>query len=226
MTTALAGVTVIVPARNEAAAIGAVVRSLRLLGADRVIVADDASTDRTVAEARAAGAETVRSAGRGYGWACHAGAAAAAGSPYVGFIDGDGSFSAEDLGSLVRLLHGGADLAVGTRTRTAAMPLHQRSGNALILALLRLLYGVTIADIAPLRVIRGASLDRLAMRPTRYGWLAEMLAKAARRRMRIVAVPVRYGPRLGGVSKVSGSLRGSILAGIDLLGALRTYRNW
>ena len=106
------------------------------------------------------------------------------------------------------------------------MPFHQRSGNALTLALLRLLYGVTIADIAPLRMIRGGSLEHLAMRPTRYGWLVEMLAKAARRRMRIVAIPVRYGPRLGGVSKVSGSLRGSILAGIDFLGALRSYRSW
>ena len=226
MTTALAGVTVVVPARNEEAAVGAVVRSLRLLGADRVIVVDDASTDRTAAEARAAGAETVRSAGRGYGWACHAGTAAAAGSAYVGFIDGDGSFSAEDLGSLVGLLHESADLAVGTRIRSAAMPFHQRGGNALTLALLRLLYGVTIADIAPLRAIRGGSLDQLAMRPTRYGWLVEMLAKAARRRMRIVAVPVRYGPRLGGVSKVSGSPRGSLLAGLDFVDALLTFRRW
>lgn len=226
MNDALAGVTVIVPARNEAAAIGAVVRSLRALGAARVIVVDDASTDPTLAEGRAAGAETVHSLGRGYGWACHAGAVAAAGAPIVAFIDGDGSFAAEDLGSLVRLIRAGADLAVGTRRRAAAMPLHQRLGNALTLALLRVLYGLTIADIAPLRAIRSGALDQLQMRPTRYAWLVEMLAKASRRRLRIVATPVRYGPRVGGVSKVSGSPRGSVLAGIDFLGALLLYRRW
>lgn len=226
MTTALAGVTVIVPARNEVEAIGGVVRSLRDLGAARVIVVDDASTDQTAETARAAGAETVCSRGRGYGWACHAGVAAAARAPIVAFIDGDGSFRAEDLGSLVRLVHGGADLAVGTRRRAAAMPLHQRSGNALTLALLRTFYGLTIDDIAPLRAIRGASLDRLEMQPTRYAWLVEMLAKASRRRLRIVALPVHYSRRVGGVSKVSGSLRGSVLAGIDFLGALGAYRNW
>lgn len=218
--------TVIVPARNEAAAIGTVVRSLNALGAARVIVVDDASTDPTAAEARAAGAETVRSRRRGYGWACHAGAATAAGAPIVAFIDGDGSFVAEDLGSLAQLIRAGADLAVGTRLRAVAMPLHQRFGNALTLALLRTLYGLTIADIAPLRAIRGASLDELEMRPTRYAWLVEMLAKASRRRLCIVATPVRYGPRVGGVSKVSGSLRGSVLAGIDFLGALAAYRRW
>lgn len=218
--------TVIVPARNEAAAIGTVVRSLRALGATRVIVVDDASTDPTAAQAHAAGAEMVRSRGRGYGWACHAGAAAAAGAPIVAFIDGDGSFVAEDLGSLAQLIRDGADLAVGIRRRAADMPLHQRSGNALILALLRTLYGLTLDDVGPLRAIRGASLDRLEMRPTRYAWLVEMLAKAARRRLRIVTLPVHYGPRLGGVSKVSGSLRGSVLAGIDFLGALAAYRRW
>jgi hypothetical protein len=77
-----------------------------------------------------------------------------------------------------------------------------------------------------LRAIRREALDRLEMRPTRYAWLVEMLAKAARRRLRIVAQPVRYGPRIGGVSKVSGSPRGSVLAGIDFLWALLAYRRW
>ena len=226
MTGSLAGVTVVVPARNEAAAIGAVVRSLRALGAPRVIVVDDASTDATAAEARAAGAETLASGGRGYGWACHAGAAAAPDAPIVGFIDGDGSFEAEDLATLVALVGGGADLAVGTRTRTAPMPLHQRLGNTVTLALLHSIYGLPVSDIAPLRAVRRAALDALEMRPTRYAWLVEMLAKAARRRLRVVARPVRYGPRRGGVSKVSGSPRGSLLAGVDFLTALLSYRRW
>jgi glycosyltransferase involved in cell wall biosynthesis len=222
----LADTTVVIPARNEVAAIGAVVRSVCALGAARVIVADDASDDGTAAEARSAGAEVVASRGRGYGWACHAGAAAADRSQIVGFIDGDGSFDPRDLASLAQLIRDGADLALGMRDRTLRMPLHQRLGNGLTLALLRVLYGLSLGDIAPLRAIRVDALGRLDMRPTRYAWLVEMLAKAARRRLVIVAVPVRYGPRLGGVSKVSGSPRGSLLAGIDFLGALLSYRRW
>jgi len=226
VTDTLADTTVVVPARDEAAAIGAVVRSLRALGVARVIVVDDASSDATAARARAAGAEVVPARGRGYGWACHAGAAVADGSPIVGFIDGDGSFDPRDLASLARMVRDGADLALGTRDRAIAMPLHQRVGNRLTLALLRLLYGLSLRDIAPLRAIRREALDGLEMRPTRYAWLVEMLAKAARRRLRIVAWPVRYGPRVGGVSKVTGSPRASALVGIDFLGALFAYRRW
>ncbi|MDP9245889.1 MAG: glycosyltransferase family 2 protein [Chloroflexota bacterium] len=226
MTDRLADTTVIIPARNEAAAIAGVVRSVRALGPARVIVVDDASTDATAAEARRTGADVVPSRGRGYGWACHAGAAAVDGSRIVAFIDGDGSFDPGDLASLAQLVRDGADLAVGTRIHARAMPLHQRLGNGLTLALLRVLYGLRLGDIAPLRAIRVDALERLEMRPTRYAWLVEMLAKAARRRLHIVALPVRYGPRIGGVSKVSGSPRGSLLAGIDFLGALLLYRHW
>ncbi|MEP7003729.1 MAG: glycosyltransferase family 2 protein [Chloroflexota bacterium] len=223
---ALADTAVVIPARNEEAAIGAVVRSVRAQGAALVIVADDGSTDATASVARSAGALVIPSRGRGYGWACHAGAAAAGGSPIIAFIDGDGSFEPEDLVSLARLVRDGADLALGMRDRGLAMPAHQRLGNFLTLALLRVLYGLRLGDIAPLRAIRVDALARLEMRPTRYAWLVEMLAKAARRRLRIVVLPVRYGPRIGGVSKVSGSPRGSLLAGIDFLGALISYRRW
>ena len=225
MTDPLRDTTVVIPARNEAAAIGDVVRGIRGLGAARVIVVDDASTDKTVTAAQCAGAEVIASAGRGYGWACHAGAKAA-GSEIVAFIDGDGSFDPRDLAALARLVREGADLAVGTRRGAVAMALHQRLGNRITLALLRSLYGLSLRDIAPLRAIRVAALQRLEMEPTRYAWLVEMLAKAARRRLRIVAIAVSYGPRVGGTSKVSGSPRGSILAGLDFLGALIRYRRW
>ena len=221
----LADTVVIVPARDEAASIAAVVRSLRALGVARVIVADDASRDRTAAVARGAGADVVRSAGRGYGGACHAGVQVAAGASIVGFIDGDGSFDARDLAHLVGMIRDGADLAVGRRDRFM-MPAHQRIGNAVTLALLRALYGVSLRDIAPLRAITKEALDRLEMRPTRYAWLVEMLVKAKRRRLRIVAAPVRYGPRTGGTSKVSGSVQGSLLVGLDFVVALIAYRRW
>ena len=225
MTEPLQDTTVVIPARNEAAAIGDVVRGIRALGAARVIVVDDASTDKTVMAARCAGAEVIASAGRGYGWACHAGAKAAR-SEIVAFIDGDGSFDPRDLAALAHLVREGADLAVGTRPGTVVMALHQRLGNRITLALLRSLYGLSLRDIAPLRAIRVAALRPLEMEPTRYAWLVEMLAKAARRRLRIVDIAVSYGPRVGGTSKVSGSPRGSILAGLDFLGALIRYHRW
>ena len=226
MTSELSGTTVIVPARDESGSIGDVVGALCALGAARVIVVDDASRDGTALIARAAGAEVVRSSGRGYGWACHAGVAAANGAPIVAFIDGDGSFDPRDLADLVALIRGGADLAVGTRVHASAMPLHQMVGNAVTLALLRALYGVNLRDIAPLRAITGRALARLEMRPTRYAWLVEMLAKASRRRLRIAARPVHYGRRMAGTSKVSGSARGSLLAGLDFISALIAYRRW
>ncbi len=222
----LADTVVIVPARDEAASIAGVVSSLRGLGVGRVIVVDDASSDRTAAIARAAGADVVRSTGRGYGGACHAGVQAAGAAPIIGFIDGDGSFDARDLADLVGMIRGDADLAVGTRDRSLAMPPHQRIGNAVTLALLRSLYGVSLRDVAPLRAITKEALDRLEMRPTRYAWLVEMLAKAKRRRLRIVAAPVSYRRRTGGTSKVSGALRGSVLSGLDFVVALIAYRRW
>lgn len=226
MTALLDGVVVIVPARDEASSIGDVVDALRALGAARVIVGDDASRDGTAAVARRAGADVVPAAARGYGWACHAGMEAADGATLVAFVDGDGSFDPRDLGDLVAEIRLGADLAVGTRPRTRAMPTHQRIGNTITLALLHSLYGVRLRDIAPLRVITGEALARLEMGPTRYAWLVEMLAKASRRGLRIVAVPVRYGRRTGGTSKVSGSPRGSLLAGLDFVSALVAHRRW
>jgi len=224
---ALGCTTVIVPARDEAAAVGNVVAGLFRSGAARVVVVDNASRDATRAVARAAGAEVVDASRRGYGWACLAGTRAAHGSELVGYIDGDGSFRARDLARLAELVSGGqADLAIGVRGRTAIMPAHQRVGNAATCAALRALYGVTISDVAPLRVIRADLLRELDMQGTRYAWLIEMLAKAARRGARIAACEVDYGPRQGGTSKVSGSARGSLLAGLDFFRALATYRTW
>ncbi len=168
----------------------------------------------------------MRAEVRGYGHACAAGVRAAGDAELVAFIDGDGSFDSADLARLTALTASGdADLALGARVGTA-FPLHQEIGNRLVLALLRLCYGLALDDVAPLRVVRGDLLARLEMRGSRYAWLVEMLAKAARRRARIAVVPVRYGPRRGGSSKVSGTLGGSFLAGLDFLGALVRYRRW
>jgi glycosyltransferase involved in cell wall biosynthesis len=222
----LARAAVIVPARNEAAAIGGVVADLREAGAARVIVVDNDSRDGTAAIARAAGAEVVGAERAGYGWACLAGVHAARDAEIVAFIDGDGSFRASDLDALAAIVAAGrADLAVGARCG-ARMPAHQRLGNALTCAVIRAFYGVGLRDVGPLRAIRGDVLRRLDMRGSRYAWLVEMLAKAARVGARIAAREVSYGARRGGRSKVSGSARGSLLAGVDFLRALVSYRTW
>lgn len=203
------------------------VGALRRAGADSVIVVDNDSRDATGERARAAGANVVQAERRGYGWACLAGARAAAQRELIGFIDGDGSFVADDLERLAALVaRGEAELALGARVGPLALPVHQRAGNAIVLALLRSLYGVSLPDVAPLRVIKTDLLRDLDMRGSRYAWLVEMLAKAARRHARIAVLPVAFGPRRGGRSKVSGSLRGSVLAGLDFVDALVRFREW
>ncbi len=224
---ALARTTVIVPCRDESAAIGAVVAELRAAGAADVIVVDNGSRDATAAVAARAGARVVREDRLGYGWACLAGVRAAPDADLVAFMDGDGSFAAADLARLAAVVAcDDADLALGARRTSVPLPLHQRAGNALTLALLRLVYRLALPDLAPLRVVRGDLLRSLDMRGSRYAWLVEMLCKAARRDARIAVVQVDYGPRRGGQSKVTGSLRGSLLAGIDFLRALWGLRAW
>ena len=114
-----------------------------------------------------------------------------------------------------------ADLVLGSRTKDAlslkAMLPHQRSGNRLVAFLLRLLYGLEVTDLGPFRAIPKETLLALAMTEMTYGWPIEMMVKAAQTGLRVVEVPVTYRTRLGGRSKVSGDLRGTILAGYHIL---------
>jgi len=223
----LARTSVIVPCRDESATVGAVVAELRAAGAAGVIVVDNGSRDETATLAARAGARVVREARQGYGWACLAGIRAAPDAEIVAFMDGDGSFSAADLALLVaRIACDEMDLALGARHGSAALPLHQRAGNAVTLALLHLLYGLALPDLSPMRAVRGELLRSLDMGGSRYAWLVEMVCKAVRRDARIAVVPVSYGPRRGGHSKVTGSLRASLFAGADFVRALWELRAW
>jgi hypothetical protein len=100
---------------------------------------------------------------------------------------------------------------------------HQRLGNQLVAALVRWLYGVRVTDVGPFRAITRSTLDTLSMRELTYGWPTEMLVKAARHGARVVEVPVSYRARRGGVSKVSGTLRGTVLAGYRMLALTFKY---
>jgi len=183
---------------------------------DEIIVVDNGSTDDTAAVAYAAGAQVVVEPRRGYGAACRAGADAATGEVLV-FMDGDGSFAPAECTALVAPIVGGrADLALGTRMQggmqQGAMPLHQHWGNRLVAGLLRQLYGVQVTDLGPYRAIRRDLLQTLQMQEMTYGWPVEMMIKTARNGGVLVETPVTYRPRAAGVSKVGGSIKGTLLA--------------
>lgn len=219
--------SVIIPALNEAGNIADLVRESWLQKVDQVIVVDNGSTDGTGQIARQAGAEVIYEPRPGYGYACAAGAAAADADSLV-FLDGDYSSLPNEMERLLDPLRSGrADLVLGSRELggilPGAMPGHQRFGNWLASRLMRSLYGLPVTDLGPYRAIRADLLRSLAMREMTYGWPTEMMVKAARRRARVVEVPVSYHRRRTGRSKVSGTVRGSVLAAYYILGVTMRY---
>jgi glycosyltransferase involved in cell wall biosynthesis len=221
-------ISVIIPALNEAGNIAALVAEVYATAPVEVIVVDNGSTDATAAEAHAAGACVVSEPRRGYGYACAAGVAAAREAEVLLFLDGDYSFLPRDLPELIKPIERGeADLVLGSRTRghieRGSMPPQQRWGNWLTARLMNRLYGLSITDLGPYRAVRRSALDQIDMQEMTYGWPVEMIVKAARRRARIVEVPVSYHSRRAGQSKVSGTLRGTILAGWRIMSVTLRY---
>ena len=222
-------VAVIIPALNEAATIGGLVAGARQ-HVGWVVVVDNGSTDGTDEAARVAGAEVVAEPRRGYGYACASGSARALelGANALVYMDGDGSARPEELPQLLKpLAEGTVDLVLGSRVLGGAEPgalaPHQRFGNALSAALMRRLYDIAVTDLGPYRAIRAGLLRDLEMREMTYGWPTEMTVKAARRGAQVVEVPVTWANRLAGRSKVSGTVRGSVLAGVYILGVTLRY---
>ena len=197
----------ILPALDEADALPATLAG-RPEGL-RVLVVDNGSRDGTPDVARALGAEVVHEPRRGYGTACWRGAVAAEGADVLVYLDADGSLSWDDFPAVASpVLAGAADVVVGRRCRAlrerGAMPWHAAVANALLARLCGLLSGVRLRDIGPYRAVRRDQLLALGMRDRTYGWPLEMLLRAGRAGWRVREVPVRYGTRAGGRSKVSG----------------------
>jgi glycosyltransferase involved in cell wall biosynthesis len=222
---------IIIPALNEAGNIrrlmSEIPTKLPLVSDIKVIVVDNGSTDSTADEARDAGAIVVKEPQRGYGYACAAGLRASEKADVLVFMDGDGSFDPAEMTVLVRpIAEGLADLVFGSRairTEPGAMPPHQRFGNRLVSRLMRLLYGLKVTDLAPYRAIRRDHLFALGMQEMTFGWPTEMMVKAARCNYRIAEVSVSYRKRWSGQSKVSGTLRGTVLATYFILGVTLRY---
>jgi glycosyltransferase involved in cell wall biosynthesis len=221
-------VTAIIPALDEEATIGAIVARLDRRLVHDVIVVDNGSGDRTGERAAVAGARVVREPRKGYGTACAAGIAAAAGADVLVFLDGDGSDVPEDLPRLLDpIQRGEADLVLGSRAlgrrEPGSLAAHQLWGNRMVLCLLHLLYGVRLTDFGPFRAIRADALRCLGMSHPTYGWPVEMVVKAAKSGLRMAEVPVDWRRREAGRSKVAGTLRGSLFAGYHLLATVLRY---
>jgi Glycosyl transferase family 2 len=218
-------IAVVIPALNEEAAVGDVVTGVRAaLGQhlDQLIVADNGSTDRTAQVASAAGATVVSEPERGYGAACLAALALVKPeAEIVLFVDSDGSDIVADAPKIIAsLVEGSADLVIGSRVAAfiepGAMTVPQRFGNWLAPLLVRLIWDVRYSDLGPFRAIRRDALERLSMQDRDFGWTIEMQVRAAKQGLRIVEVPTGYRRRIG-ISKISGTIRGVLLAGTKIL---------
>jgi glycosyltransferase involved in cell wall biosynthesis len=226
------GVALIIPAWNEAGAIGAVLSEVPPELVDWVLVVCGDSTDGTAEIAVAHGARALGQSRPGYGAACRAGAEAARalGARYLVFLDGDYADPPHYLGRvLAPLLAGSADLVLGWRdlsAHPAALPPHARLGNRVVLAALGVLLGRPLRDLPSFKAIRLEALDCLQMGELSYGWTVEMIVKSVRAGLRIAEVPVVYRPRLAGDSKVSGTLHGTLGAAWKLCSCAARYVRW
>lgn len=223
-------IKVIIPAFNEADSISKVIKELPS-SVSEIIVVNNNSTDTTVLNAENAGATVLSENRKGYGYACLKGldyVAKQSKSPdIIVFIDGDYSDYPEELEKVVApIIEKDIDFVVGARTKNlreeGSMTPQQVFGNWLATFLMRLFFGAKFTDLGPFRAIKYEKLKELEMEDKTYGWTVEMQLKVLRKKMTYIEVPVRYKKRIG-VSKVSGTIKGSIFAGIKILAWIFKY---
>ncbi len=226
-------VLVIIPAFNEAHSIGKVVADIPRSLVQEIVVVNNNSTDETEANARVAGATVLREDRKGYGQACLCGIAYAAAKTnadrptIIVFIDGDYSDYPGEMDLLVTpIVEDGYDMVIGSRALGArekgSMTPPQVFGNWLATTLIRWFYRTRYTDLGPFRAIKMDRLLELDMQDTTYGWTVEMQLKAAKKRFKTTEVAVTYRRRIG-VSKISGTVKGTILAGYKILYTIFRY---
>ncbi|MDP4586771.1 MAG: glycosyltransferase family 2 protein [Flavobacteriales bacterium] len=225
-------IDVIIPAWNEEQSIAKVIADLPASHVREVVVVDNNSTDQTSKVAAEAGATVLLERKQGYGAACLKGIAhvnkKALPPDIIVFIDGDYSDYPEQLPELVApIINEGMDMvigsrAIGQREKGAMMP-QQIFGNWLATSMMRVLYGVRFTDLGPFRAITTKALNAIEMKDQTYGWTVEMQVKAAKKGLKFTEVAMNYKRRIG-VSKVSGTLKGTILAGYKIITTILKYR--
>jgi len=213
---------VVIPALNEEESIALVIGKIPSI-VDKIVVVDNGSTDNTKESASNAGALVLDQPIRGYGHACSLGVEylKSYDIDIIVFLDGDYSDFPEELPLLVSpILYGGYDLVIGSRTRgkdeAGALLFQAKIGNKLAGLLINLFWGVKYTDLGPFRAIKMAKYDELSMCELTYGWTVELQIKAAKRKMKILEVPVSYRRRIG-KSKVTGTLSGTLKASYGIL---------
>jgi len=225
-------IAVIIPAHNEEQSIGKVIHDIPKEWVDTVIVCSNNSDDNTVAVAKKAGAIALEESKKGYGWACMKGINYAKILPIppdiIVFMDGDYSDYPQELPKVVKpIIDNNIDLVIGSRAKgqkeAGSMTFPQRFGNWLSTRLMRLIYGVTYSDLGPFRAIKLNQLLALNMQEMTFGWTIEMQIKAAKHKMTYTEVPVNYKVRIG-ESKVSGTVKGAVMAGIKILWCIAKYK--
>lgn len=224
-------IVVIIPAFNEEQSIDKVILDVPRDWVDEVIVVDNNSTDKTAAIAQTAGATVLAQPQQGYGNACLKGIEYAKSlnptPDIVVFIDGDYSDYPEEIPIVVEpILEHNMDMVIGSRAlgnrQKGSMTIPQIFGNWLATTLLRLFYGVKYTDLGPFRAIKFDKLMQIGMVDRTYGWTVEMQLKAAKHKLNTCEVPVNYKVRIG-FSKVSGTVKGAVMAGYKILWTIFKY---
>ena len=231
METTAFNVKVIIPAFNEENAVGKVIQDIPKDLVSEIIVVNNASTDQTEIKARDAGATVLKEPIKGYGRACLRGIhylnKGETKPDIVVFLDADYSDHPEEMPKLISpIIAGGSDLVVGSRAlgqrESRSMTIPQIFGNWLATTLLNIIYHANFTDLGPFRAIRFTSLMRLDMQDKTYGWTVEMQLKAAKQNLEYQEVPVNYRVRTG-KSKISGTIKGTIMAGYKILWTIFKY---
>ena len=226
----MTGIKVIIPAYNEADSIAKVINDIPEM-VDEVIVVSNNSTDATEENAKNAGATVLTENRKGYGYACLKGMHYISGQSekpdIIVFLDGDYSDYPEELTKIVApIIEGNIDFVVGARVKElrekGAMTFPQIFGNWLATNLMAIIYNSTFTDLGPFRAIKYQKLLELQMEDKTYGWTVEMQLKVLRKKMTYKEIPVNYRNRIG-VSKVSGTIKGAIFAGVKILGWIFKY---
>jgi len=224
-------ILVIIPAINEENSIGKVIAEIPKNLVSEIVVCNNGSTDRTEEVAKTAGATVLNEPRKGYGWACLKGMEYAAQleikPDIIVFLDGDYSDYPQEMTLVVQpILDENADFVIGSRAlgkrEKGSMTFPQVFGNWLATRLMRLFHGARYSDLGPFRAIRYESLMLLGMKDKTYGWTIEMQIKAKKKKLRFTEVAVNYKKRIG-VSKVSGTVKGTILAGYKIIIAIFKY---